>query len=92
MLKEGAGHHPHSLRDPKPIADFICAKHPAGRASEQPSYMSGRVSRASFYGIENSYRFFPAENRYISPAAGHSLRIASTDIRLASARCKEQSM
>ena len=23
MIKEGAGHHPHSLRDAKPIADFI---------------------------------------------------------------------
>jgi hypothetical protein len=23
MIKEGAGHHPHSLIDPKPIADFI---------------------------------------------------------------------
>ena len=23
MIKEGHGHHPHSLRDPKPIADFI---------------------------------------------------------------------
>jgi pimeloyl-ACP methyl ester carboxylesterase len=23
MIKDGAGHHPHSLRDPKPIADFI---------------------------------------------------------------------
>ena len=23
IIKDGAGHHPHSLRDPKPIADFI---------------------------------------------------------------------
>ena len=23
IIKEGMGHHPHSLRDPKPIADFI---------------------------------------------------------------------
>src|SRR5260370_1383350 len=23
MIKDGAGHHPHSLRDPTPIADFI---------------------------------------------------------------------
>ncbi len=65
MLKEGAGHHPHSLRDPKPIADFICQSiQPA--AHDQPSYMSGRVTRAAFYGVENSYRFFPAESRYIT--------------------------
>jgi len=23
MIKEGRGHHPHSLRDPKPIADLL---------------------------------------------------------------------
>jgi len=23
MIKDGVGHHPHSLRDPKPMADFI---------------------------------------------------------------------
>jgi len=23
ILKEGVGHHPHSLEDPKPIVDFI---------------------------------------------------------------------
>jgi len=65
MLKEGAGHHPHSLHDPKPIADFICQSiQPIAR--EQPAYMNGRVSRVSFYGADNSYRFFPAEGRYIT--------------------------
>ena len=34
MIKEGAGHHPHSLRDPGPIADFISQQvQPAGRQS-----------------------------------------------------------
>ena len=31
MIKDGAGHHPHSLRDPTPIADFIVPKPSAGR-------------------------------------------------------------
>jgi hypothetical protein len=31
MIQEGKGHHPHSLRDPGPIADFISQNAPAGR-------------------------------------------------------------
>jgi hypothetical protein len=66
MLKEGAGHHPHSLRDPKPIADFICQGVQPSESNRPPSYMGGRVSKTSFYSLENSYRYFPAESRYIS--------------------------
>ncbi len=65
MLKEGAGHHPHSLRDPTPIADFISQSvQPA--ASNPPAYLSGRTSRSSFYGRENIYREFPREGIYIT--------------------------
>ena len=27
LLKEGCGHHPHSLEDPTPVVDFICSCH-----------------------------------------------------------------
>ena len=65
MIKEGAGHHPHSLRDAKPIADFIAQQvQPAG--GNPPPYVSGRVSRSSFYGRENAYRYFPSEGIYIT--------------------------
>ena len=33
ILKDGVGHHPHSLKDPKPIVDFIL-KHTKGAAAE----------------------------------------------------------
>ena len=36
MIKEGTGHHPHSLRDPKPIADFICAERRSRSAARRP--------------------------------------------------------
>jgi hypothetical protein len=65
MIKEGAGHHPHSLRDPGPIADFISQQvQPAG--VNPPRYLSGRISRSSFYGPENAYRYFPGEGSYIT--------------------------
>ncbi len=65
MIKEGAGHHPHSLRDARPIADFISQQvQPAG--GNPPPYLSGRISRSSFYGRENAYRYFPSEGIYIT--------------------------
>jgi hypothetical protein len=65
MIKEGAGHHPHSLRDPTPIADFI-EKSVQSPPAAQPPYLSGRTSRASFYGTANDYRYFPKEKLYIT--------------------------
>jgi pimeloyl-ACP methyl ester carboxylesterase len=65
MIKDGAGHHPHSLRDPTPIADFIVRSlQPAGGAS--PAFAGNKFTKTSFYGIENSYRDFPKEGLYIT--------------------------
>lgn len=53
MLKDGAGHHPHSLRDPTPLADFIMrsVQEPSNLA---PDYLTGRITKTSFYSLENS--------------------------------------
>ena len=65
MIQEGKGHHPHSLRDPQPIADFISQSvQPA--ASTPPAYLSGRISKSSFYSLDNAYRYFPHEGIYIT--------------------------
>ena len=65
MIKEGAGHHPHSLVDPTPIADFI-SQNAQRAASPAPTYLGGRITKSSFYGLGGLYRYFPAENRYIT--------------------------
>jgi pimeloyl-ACP methyl ester carboxylesterase len=65
MIKEGCGHHPHSLRDPKPIADFI-GQSVQPVANTPPTYLGGKYSRASFYSLENHYRHFPKEGLYIT--------------------------
>lgn len=65
MVKEGAGHHPHSLRDPKPIADFIVQSvRSAGRAA--PAFTGGKAVKSSYYSIETQYRNFPSEGLYVA--------------------------
>jgi pimeloyl-ACP methyl ester carboxylesterase len=60
MIKDGAGHHPHSLRDPKPIADFITQSvQPVVRIP--PDFLGTRVMRSSYYGVDTSFRDLPKE-------------------------------
>ena len=72
MVKEGAGHHPHSSSDPSPIADFLEKSQEAARPAP-PDFAAGRVTHASFYSHKNTYRFFQKEQSYITcrgPASG----------------------
>ena len=63
MIKDGAAHHPHSLRDPKPIADFIeQSLQPAG--GEPPAFVGKTFTKSSFYGVESDYREFPSEKTF----------------------------
>jgi pimeloyl-ACP methyl ester carboxylesterase len=65
MIKDGAGHHPHSLRDPKPIADFMVQSvQPA--SSTPPAYLQGRITKTAYYSLESTYRFFPKEGTDIT--------------------------
>src|SRR5580658_7241060 len=54
MIKEGFGHHPHSLRDPKPIADFIVQSIQAA-SNPPPAFAGSKFTRSSHYGVENLY-------------------------------------
>jgi pimeloyl-ACP methyl ester carboxylesterase len=65
MIKDGAGHHPHSLRDPKPIADFI-TQSVQSPSSAAPDFLGSKVAKSSFYSVENSYRDFPGEGTFIT--------------------------
>jgi hypothetical protein len=49
MIKEGAAHHPHSLRDPGPIADFITMRpdRPASGSQQTGSSQPARKSRTA---------------------------------------------
>jgi pimeloyl-ACP methyl ester carboxylesterase len=65
MIKEGRGHHPHSLRDPKPIADFIEQSVKETKAT-LPDWVGERFSRSAYYSVTTAYRNYPSEGTYIS--------------------------
>jgi|GEM_PF-1241384 len=64
MIKDGTGHHPHSLRDPTLIADFITRS--LEQAAPAPAFAGKNFTRSSFYSAENSYSDFPKEGTYIT--------------------------
>lgn len=65
MIQEGLSHHPHSLRDPKPIADFIegCFRK---TFVPVPAFAGKNYTKSYFYGIDNIYRYFDSEKTYIT--------------------------
>lgn len=63
MVKDGAAHHPHSLRDPKPIADFVEASQKPVVVTP-PAFAGKAYTRTSFYGNDSDYREFPTEKTF----------------------------
>ncbi len=64
MIKDGVGHHPHSLRDPTLIADFITRS--LEPTEPAPAFVGKNFTKSSFYSVENSYSEFPKEELYIT--------------------------
>jgi len=65
MIKDGYGHHPHSLQDAKPIADFIeQSVQPA--TNPPPAFAGHEFTKTSYYSVENSYRAFPSEGAWVA--------------------------
>jgi pimeloyl-ACP methyl ester carboxylesterase len=65
MVKEGYAHHPHSLRNPKPIADFIEQSVQAVRGPA-PAFAGDKFTRTTYYSSENFFRDYPDEDTYIT--------------------------
>jgi pimeloyl-ACP methyl ester carboxylesterase len=65
IIKDGAGHHPHSLRDPQPIADFI-EQSVQEVASPPPACIGGRPRKTSFYSVANVYREIAGERNRVT--------------------------
>jgi hypothetical protein len=62
MIKEGTAHHPHSLQDPKVIADFIEQAQSAPAA--RPAFLDDSYVKSSYYSVANSYIYLPKEDTY----------------------------
>jgi hypothetical protein len=65
MIKEGRGHHPHSLRDPKPIADFI-EQSVNETKTTPPSFAGDKFWKNSYTVTTSSYQYFPSEETWIT--------------------------
>jgi pimeloyl-ACP methyl ester carboxylesterase len=65
MIKEGVAHHPHSLRDPRPIVEWIVQN--VDRAADTPpAYVGKRFTKSYYYSNDDSYTLFPKENTYVT--------------------------
>jgi pimeloyl-ACP methyl ester carboxylesterase len=65
MIKEGFGHHPHSLHDPGPIADWI-ERYSKAVSVTPPAFVGANYIRSNYYGTQNVYKYFPSERAYIT--------------------------
>ncbi len=65
MIKEGHAHHPHSLRNPKPIADFI-EQSVEAKKGPASAFAGDTFKRTSYYSSESFYRDYPDEDTYIT--------------------------
>jgi pimeloyl-ACP methyl ester carboxylesterase len=65
LIKDGDGHHPHSLRDPKPIADWIEANWKP-REVATPAFVGEKMTRTSYYSNASVYRESKEEGKWIT--------------------------
>jgi hypothetical protein len=62
MIKQGAAHHPHSLRNPKPIADWIEKNvRPAGA---RPNFVDESLTKSSYYSFADTYQKLEEEKTF----------------------------
>jgi pimeloyl-ACP methyl ester carboxylesterase len=62
IIKDGPAHHPHSLRDPKPIADWI-VEH-ANPTTRWPDFADKTFTKSYYYGANSSYIYLRQEKTY----------------------------
>jgi hypothetical protein len=63
MIKEGAAHHPHSLRNPRPIADWI-EKNARPAGGDRPDFADESFTKSYYYSPADSYNKLEEEKTY----------------------------
>jgi hypothetical protein len=63
IMKEGIPHHPHSLSDPTPIADWI-ERHLHPAEANRPAFADSTFTKTHYYSLENSYIYLKDEDTY----------------------------
>jgi enterochelin esterase-like enzyme len=62
IIKDGQAHHPHSLRDPKPLADWV--EEHVRPSPGRPDFADASFVRSSYYSLASAYNEFPRERTY----------------------------
>jgi phosphohistidine phosphatase SixA len=63
MIKDGAAHHPHSLRNPKFIADWI-EQHLLPGTNKRPDFANGNFVKSYYYSLESTNLWLKEEKTY----------------------------
>ena len=63
MIKEGHAHHPHSLQNAKPIADWI-EQHVHPTEANRPAFVDSTFTKGHFYSLDNSFIYLKEEDTY----------------------------
>jgi pimeloyl-ACP methyl ester carboxylesterase len=63
MIKEGHAHHPHSLQNAKPIADWI-EQHMTPSTANRPAFVDENFTKSYYYSLEPSFIYLKEEDTY----------------------------
>jgi hypothetical protein len=65
LIKDGSAHHPHSLRNPNVIADFIEQSF-REKADEKPAFIPEKYKKTAFYSTQPNYEYASEEKLWIT--------------------------
>jgi hypothetical protein len=63
IIKDGVAHHPHSLRNPKSIADWI-EQHSIPRPGTRPDFANEKFVKSYYHSLESTNLWLKEENTY----------------------------
>jgi hypothetical protein len=64
IIKDGPAHHPHSLRNPTPIADWIIQHLQPTNASSRPEFADDSYIKSYYYSLESTNVYLQEEKTY----------------------------
>src|SRR5262249_1443974 len=64
MIKDGPAHHPHSLQNPKPIADWIGQHLHIPTANSRPDFADDTYIKSYYYSLESTNLYLKEEKTY----------------------------
>jgi len=64
MIKDGTAHHPHSLRNPRPIADWIVQHMQPQPDANRPAFADNKFTKSYYYNLDRTNVYLNEEKTY----------------------------